>query len=121
VNDAIAGRNSFSRFDVGWMKKSTESIAEAYSPSKPGTGDTMILVVADKSDLGAFRHSDPERNMIVATTDLRGLSKAPLEPSASGQLQKKKAWCPKQKRFTTVKQTQIHGFGEHEVCTKTIW
>jgi hypothetical protein len=42
------------------MKKSRESIAEAYSPSKPGTGDTMILV-ADKSDLGAFRHSDPER------------------------------------------------------------
>eukprot|EP00978_Attheya_sp_CCMP212_P032584 scaffold128060_cov55-Attheya_sp.AAC.1 len=87
VNDAI-GRNSFSRFDFGWMKKSRESIVEAHSTSKPGTGDTMILV-ADKSDLGAFRHSDPERNIIVATTDLRGLSKAPLEPSAIGQLQKK--------------------------------
>jgi len=33
---------------------------------------------ADKQDLGAFRFSDPERNIVVATTDMPSLSKSPM-------------------------------------------
>ncbi len=33
---------------------------------------------ADKNDLGAFRFSDPERDVIIASTDLPGLTKAPI-------------------------------------------
>jgi len=32
----------------------------------------------DKNDLGAFRFNDPERNVMIASTDLEGLSKAPM-------------------------------------------
>lgn len=33
---------------------------------------------ADKTDLGSFRFNDPERNIFFASTDMPGLSKAPL-------------------------------------------
>ena len=39
---------------------------------------TLISFQADKNDLGAFRFSDAERDVIIASTDLPGLSKAPI-------------------------------------------
>jgi len=45
--------------------------------SKNSVGNVMILL-ADKNDLGAFRFSDSERNILLASTDLQGLTKTPL-------------------------------------------
>ena len=38
----------------------------------------------DKNDLGAFRFNDPERNVMIASTDLQGLSKSPLVYQSGG-------------------------------------
>ena len=37
----------------------------------------------DKNDLGAMRFTDVERNILVASTDMPGLSKLPLSTSGS--------------------------------------
>lgn len=49
----------------------------------------IIQIQADKNDLGAFRFSDAERNVIIATTDLPGLSKAPMLYETSQNLRNK--------------------------------
>lgn len=48
--------------------------------------DMLNRFQADKSDLGAFRFSDSERNVIIASTDLPGLSKAPIFYESSQNL-----------------------------------
>jgi hypothetical protein len=37
------------------------------------------MLQGDKYDLGSFRISDPERNIVLASTDLPGVVKAPRE------------------------------------------
>ncbi len=48
------------------------------SPIEPTCTLLMIYFQADKNDLGAFRFSDAERDVIIASTDLPGLAKAPI-------------------------------------------
>jgi len=78
TNNAL-GKESLSKFVPGLMRLSSTSSApgNAHRESDDVIGDVMILV-ADKTDLGSFRFSDPERNIIFASTDMPGLSKAPL-------------------------------------------
>lgn len=77
VNEAL-GKDPVSKFRVG-----LESATTVSSQNIPG--DLLILVL-DKNDLGALRMSDVDRNVIVATTDMQGLSKDPMSTSPSNRL-----------------------------------
>jgi hypothetical protein len=70
VNEAL-NRSSLDSFEIGWIGMDTLSYG-----TKKDHGDALIMV-GDKYDLGEFRISDPERNYIVASTDIRGLDKSP--------------------------------------------
>jgi hypothetical protein len=48
------------------------------------------FIQADKTDLGSFRFSDPERNIFFASTDLPGLSKAPVVYEDRGGMRRSK-------------------------------
>ena len=67
VNEA-SGRHPLKSFDIGWMPTPTDL-------GETDIGDSLILV-GDKYDMGAFRISDPERNLVLASTDLDGVTKA---------------------------------------------
>lgn len=71
VNEAL-GRNPTTSFDIGWLDSVTMSLYQNFD-----VGDTLILL-QDKNDLGAMRFTDAERNIMVASTDMNGLSKKPL-------------------------------------------
>mmetsp|Transcript_23555 Transcript_23555/g.67846 ORF Transcript_23555/g.67846 Transcript_23555/m.67846 type:complete len:605 (+) Transcript_23555:93-1907(+) len=72
VNEAI-GRDPLSKFEEG-LAAAANAVGSQNIP-----GDTLVLVL-DKSDLGALRMSDVDRNLIVATTDMPGLNKDPIKP-----------------------------------------
>ncbi|KAL7500322.1 hypothetical protein ACHAWT_010488 [Skeletonema menzelii] len=78
VNNAL-GKETLSKFVPGLMRLSSTTSAngKVQRESDDVIGDVMILV-ADKTDLGSFRFSDPERNILFASTDMPGLSKTPL-------------------------------------------
>jgi hypothetical protein len=100
VNNAL-GNEPLETFNAGLIKRDGFSQRNA-AATQDLIGDIMILVVswrtlylivyifitkdpytfesdqADKQDLGAFRFSDPERNIVVATTDMSSLSKSPM-------------------------------------------
>ena len=77
VNEAL-GKDPVSKFRVGLESATTVSPQNI-------PGDSLILVL-DKNDLGALRMSDVDRNVIVATTDMQGLSKDPMKTSPSNRL-----------------------------------
>lgn len=56
----------------------------------------MAVFKADRGDLGAFRFSDVERNLIVASTNLIGLNEKELEslPSKAQHVRVKDASAP---------------------------
>uniref|UniRef100_A0A7S4NHU3 Alpha 1,4-glycosyltransferase domain-containing protein n=1 Tax=Odontella aurita TaxID=265563 RepID=A0A7S4NHU3_9STRA len=86
VNEAL-GNDPLAAFDVGWLETASVLQTRHYD-----VGDALILV-ADKRDLGAQRFSDPERNVLIGSTDMAGLIKSPLELpllSASPALEKGK-------------------------------
>ena len=70
MNEAL-GRPALKGIDIG--------LSSLNVPDSSGTstdaGDALILVL-DKYDLGEMRFSDPERNVIVASTNLEGLEKS---------------------------------------------
>jgi hypothetical protein len=70
MNEALA-RPALQSFPVGWVGMHNLEYGR-----KTDHGDALILV-GDKYDLGEFRISDPERNFIVASTDIEGLDKSP--------------------------------------------
>ena len=72
VNEALGKKDFMSKFDPGWLLPSNEQ-----SLDELGIGDVLILL-SDKLDTGSFRFSDVARNLIVASTDMLGLSKQPL-------------------------------------------
>ena len=76
VNEAL-GRDPVSKFHVGLELETGNVLSSQSIPGK-----TLILVL-DKNDLGALRMSDVDRNVIVATTDMQGLSKDPVKTSPS--------------------------------------
>jgi hypothetical protein len=69
------GRPSLEAFDTGWL-----GLEDLGFGGKQDHGDALILV-GDKYDVGAFRISDPERNFIVASTELPGLEKKARKPA----------------------------------------
>jgi hypothetical protein len=69
------GRPSLEAFDTGWL--GLENLGYG---GKQDHGDALILV-GDKFDAGAFRISDPERNFVVASTELPGLVKKARIPA----------------------------------------
>jgi hypothetical protein len=64
------GRPPLKAIDTGWMPLQVQNTTKG----NIDYGDALILIL-DKHDLGGFRFSDPERNMIIASTDLHGLEK----------------------------------------------
>jgi len=68
ANEAM-NRPSLEAFDIGWL-----GLEDLGYGGKQDHGDALILV-GDKFDTGAFRISDPERNFVVASTELPGLIK----------------------------------------------
>jgi hypothetical protein len=72
VNEVLEN-SPVTNIDVGWMANTSE----VYNPSE--LGDVLILM-QDKHDMGAMRFTDVERNILVASTDMPGLSKKPLSP-----------------------------------------
>jgi len=76
LNNAL-GNEPLSKFSPGLLTWKGYNEKKIRGLNSDAIGNVMILL-ADKNDLGAFRFSDPERNMIVASTDLSGLSKAPM-------------------------------------------
>jgi mannosyltransferase OCH1-like enzyme len=85
MNEAL-GRPSLQAIETGWMslekakkaqitlRKEEKEYTTDSADSYVDYGDALILIL-DKHDLGGFRFSDPERNLIVASTDLAGLEK----------------------------------------------
>lgn len=69
----------------------------------------------DKNDLGAFRFNDPERNVMIASTDLPGLSKAPLLYDSSGKNGRKQSMLKKSKPHYSVSTTGQQLWGTHDV------
>lgn len=72
INEAL-GRSSLDKLEFGLIeddrtRRSVEDVGEA------------IILVADKGDLGAFRLSDPRKNFIVASTELKDLARMPRSP-----------------------------------------
>jgi mannosyltransferase OCH1-like enzyme len=65
----VLNRSSLASFDTGWLGLDSLNYG-----GKQDHGDALILV-GDKFDTGAFRISDPERNFVVASTELPGLVK----------------------------------------------
>lgn len=77
ANEAM-NRPSLEAFDTGWL-----GLENMGYGGKQDHGDALILV-GDKFDNGAFRISDPERNFVVASTELPGLVKkarSPMNPT----------------------------------------
>lgn len=77
INEALH-KDPTARFEVGWITPSAFKSQDSFSD----LGDVMILM-QDKNDLGAMRFTDVERNILVASTDMPGLSKLPLSTSGS--------------------------------------
>lgn len=73
MNEAL-GRPSLSAIDTGWLSLEIPDNNRGITDY----GDALILIL-DKHDLGGFRFSDPERNIIVASTELGGLEKSPRD------------------------------------------
>ena len=76
VNNAL-GNEPLAKFNAGLIQRDGFNQKNAKTADKDLIGDVMILI-ADKQDLGAFRFSDPERNIVFATTDMSSLSKSPM-------------------------------------------
>ena len=77
-----------------------------------------IAPQVDKNDLGAFRFNDPERNVIIASTDLPGLNKAPLVYESDSQnLRSKSNAAKKQKPHYSVSTHGEQLWGTHDVYT----
>jgi mannosyltransferase OCH1-like enzyme len=74
ANEAL-NRPSLASFDTGWL-----GLDNLGYGGKQDHGDALILV-GDKYDTGAFRISDPERNFVVASTELPGLVKTARNPA----------------------------------------
>jgi len=74
ANGAL-GNEPLARFEVGLLKREGFNAKNVEGVDGDAVGDVLLLL-ADKDDLGAFRFSDPERNILVASTELAGLSKS---------------------------------------------
>ncbi|KAL7531562.1 hypothetical protein ACHAXR_004114, partial [Thalassiosira sp. AJA248-18] len=80
LNNAL-GNEPLSKFSPGLVKRNEPNENDSQDLDGDAIGDAIgnvMILVADKDDLGAFRFSDPERNIIIASTDLAGLSKSPM-------------------------------------------
>ena len=72
----------------------------------------LLFVQADKDDLGEFRFSDPERNIIIASTELTGLSKSPMMYEKQNVRGKKRL---RQKPHYSVSTRGQQPWGTHDV------
>lgn len=74
VNEAT-GNDPVRKFDIGWNLQA--ALTGGNIPKSHVPGDALILAL-DKNDLGALRMSDIDRSIIVASTDMPGISKDPI-------------------------------------------
>ena len=73
VNDALGKKDLMSKFEPGWLLPDTEQ-----NHINSDIGDALILL-GDRQDMGTFRFSDVDRNLIVASTDMPSLSKGSFD------------------------------------------
>jgi len=76
VNNAL-GNEPLSKFRGGLLRREGFNEKGMKDLDVDAIGDVLFLV-ADKEDLGEFRFSDPERNIMIASTELVGLVKSPM-------------------------------------------
>ena len=69
----------------------------------------------DKNDLGAFRFNDPERNVMIASTDLPSLSKAPLVYESNGPNLRSRNFLKKSKPHYSISTSGQQLWGTHDV------
>ncbi|KAL7579843.1 hypothetical protein ACA910_004856 [Epithemia clementina (nom. ined.)] len=93
VNEALANP-SLQKIDTGWI-----GLEELEFGGKRDHGDALIMVV-DKHDIGGFRISDPERNTIVASTDMNGVEKNAREISNPTEAERKRQQQRQRKELT---------------------
>jgi hypothetical protein len=69
----------------------------------------------DKNDLGAFWFNDPEQNVMIASTDLSGLSKAPLIYESNSQNLRSRSILMKSKPHYSISTVGQQLWGTHDV------
>lgn len=69
ANRALGKSNPVARIKSGWL------VSER---NEPDIGESLVLR-GDKFDMNAFRFTDVDRNLIVASTDMIDLTSTPLE------------------------------------------
>lgn len=72
VNEAL-GRDPVSKYEPGWLAVNEDS-PTMHRSNASDTGDTLLLI-ASRADMGALRFTDVSRNIMVASTNLKDLSK----------------------------------------------
>jgi hypothetical protein len=72
ANRALGKSNPVARIQSGWLTSSSAG------PNTTEFGDSLVLK-GDKFDMNAFRFTDIDRNLIVASTDMIDLTTTPLE------------------------------------------
>jgi len=115
VNNAL-GNEPLSKFTSGLLTHKGYNTRKREDLNSDAIGNIMILAV-DKSDLGAFRFNDPERNVMIASTDLQGLSKTPMVYEKSENLRGKDAALVKQKPHYSISTAGDKLWGTHDVYT----
>mmetsp|Transcript_29528 Transcript_29528/g.68312 ORF Transcript_29528/g.68312 Transcript_29528/m.68312 type:complete len:204 (+) Transcript_29528:799-1410(+) len=78
VNDGLSNNNRMSHFDLGWL-----STSEVESSGLKSDDHDALLLKIDKTDMGALRFTDLDRNILVASTDMVDLTKTPLDEVSS--------------------------------------
>lgn len=78
ANRARGQADPVSRIDSGWL---------TFEGDNASIGDSLILR-GDKFDMNAFRFTDVDRNIIVASTDMIDLTSTPLASKHKGALRK---------------------------------
>jgi Glycosyltransferase sugar-binding region containing DXD motif len=83
MNEALQ-RPLLGRLPIGWISLEKFSVG-----GKADLGDILVLV-ADKYDLGQFRISHPDNGAMIASTDMSGLEKSPrdLQNPTEGDLRR---------------------------------
>jgi hypothetical protein len=78
VNDAL-GRDSVSAYEPGWLQFAADQGKLVEDDSSSSQIGDALLLCSSKADMGAFRFSDVDRNLMVASTLMKDMTKDPIQ------------------------------------------